>query len=200
MLEKRKDLDKKKLLEALSFAKENHIWQTRDEWTPYIIHPISIAIYAMKDWLDTDAVIVCLLHDVVEDTQKDNDYIQNEIVKRFWNNVLFMINKLSKKIGNKKKEIRKYYEEIGNDILLSKIKWFDRLHNIYSLLLQPKKEKVENYIEKTEKEIFPLIYWTETFYNIQSILEIIKKNSENFDIYKERLKNIKKANEIKDKL
>lgn len=200
MLNIRKDLDKDKILNALNFAKEKHMWQIRDEWTPYIIHPISVAIYAIKDWLDTDSIIVALLHDVVEDTEEDTDQIQTNILNLFGDKVLLMINSLSKKIWNHKKNLDEYYQDINNDLCLSKIKWFDRLHNIYSLFLQPRQDKVEKYIEKTKKEIFPLISWTDTYYNIQSIIEIIKNHKTDFDFYKSKINNITEINNIKKKL
>jgi len=196
MLNKRKDLNKDKILNALNFAKEKHLWQVRDEWTQYIIHPMSVAVYAMKDWLDTDAVVVCLLHDVVEDTQEDYDKIQNDILELFWERVLIMVNKLSKRMKDRQKEINEYHEDMSTDVLVTKIKWFDRLHNVYSLFLQPKKEKVVKYIEKTKKEILPLVSWTEICYNIENILKIIEKNTKEFDLYKEKIDNIK---EIKNK-
>lgn len=200
ILDIRKDLDKNRILNALNFAKEKHLWQVRDEWSPYIIHPMSVAIYAMKDWLDTDSIIVALLHDVVEDTKDDFDQTQKDILNIFGNKVLLMINSLSKRIWNDTKNLDKYYQDINNDLFLSKIKWFDRLHNIYSLFLQPKQDKIEIYIGKTEKEILPLILWTETYYNIKSIIEIIKKNKTDFDFYKSKIRNIKEINNIKKKL
>ncbi|MDD3262987.1 MAG: HD domain-containing protein [Candidatus Absconditabacteria bacterium] len=200
ILDIRKDLDKNRILNALNFAKEKHLGQVRDEGSPYIIHPMSVAIYAMKDGLDTDSIIVALLHDVVEDTKDDFDQTQKDILNIFGNKVLLMINSLSKRIGNDTKNLDKYYQDINNDLFLSKIKGFDRLHNIYSLFLQPKQDKIEIYIGKTEKEILPLILGTETYYNIKSIIEIIKKNKTDFDFYKSKIRNIKEINNIKKKL
>jgi (p)ppGpp synthase/HD superfamily hydrolase len=181
-------------------AKEVHKHQKRDEWSPYIIHPMSVAVYAMRDWLDTDSIIACLLHDVVEDTEDDVKLVQKRILESFWEKSLYMIEKLSKKIWNDWKPMGVYYSEISADENILKIKWFDRLNNIYSLFLQPDKGKISYYIKKTEQEILPLIFWTETFYNIENILNVIKSNQGDFSMYKEKIDNIRKINEEESKL
>ncbi|MEI6671922.1 MAG: HD domain-containing protein [bacterium] len=76
LLEKHKNLDKEKIIKALDLAKKFHNGITRDEGTPYIVHTISVAIYAMEDGVDTDTVIVCLLHDILEDTDISEEEIR----------------------------------------------------------------------------------------------------------------------------
>ncbi len=197
LLDVRKKLDKEKILKALDMAKKLHNWQLRDEWTVYIIHPITVAIYAMKDGLDTDSIIACLLHDVLEDNK---DSSESDIKELFWNDAVDIIKKLSKKIWNQKKDINKYYEEIMSDKIALKLKWFDRLNNVYSLFLNPDSNKVIDYIKKTETEILPIIRWTDTANNIENIIKILKSNEEIREIYKKKLENQKNIQkDIQDK-
>ena len=53
---------------ALQFARERHGGQTRKDGTPYIVHPLSMACYAVALGLRDDNVIATiLLHDTIED-------------------------------------------------------------------------------------------------------------------------------------
>lgn len=55
-------------LRALQFAREAHKDQTRKDGTPYIVHPLSMACYAVALKLkDDDIASTILLHDVPED-------------------------------------------------------------------------------------------------------------------------------------
>lgn len=56
-------------MKALGYAREKHDGQFRkDGATPYIIHPLQMACYAVALGVDDDCIIATiLLHDVVED-------------------------------------------------------------------------------------------------------------------------------------
>lgn len=99
-------------LKALQFAREMHKKQTRKDGTPYIIHPLSMACYAIALGIREDSVIATiLLHDVAEDcgisiyqlpfsdvvkngvkymtiTKFDTDKDKIETKKRYYNNLL----------------------------------------------------------------------------------------------------------------
>lgn len=55
-------------LKALQFARMKHKEQTRKDGTPYIVHPLRMACYAVAIGIRDDNIIsTVLLHDVVED-------------------------------------------------------------------------------------------------------------------------------------
>ena len=56
-------------MEALTFAREKHSGQYRKDGSEYIIHPLSMACYAIALGVQDDITIASIiLHDVVEDT------------------------------------------------------------------------------------------------------------------------------------
>ena len=74
----------KQSITALQFAREHHSGQTRKDGTPYIVHPLSMACYAVALGLRDDNVIATiLLHDTVEDCGVRPEYLPvNDTVKR----------------------------------------------------------------------------------------------------------------------
>lgn len=55
-------------MRALSFMRKKHDGQTRKDGTPYIVHPLAMACYALAIGVTDDITIATiLLHDVVED-------------------------------------------------------------------------------------------------------------------------------------
>ena len=63
-------------LKALGFARQQHAQQTRKDGTPYIVHPLSMACYAVAMGLKEDSIIATiLLHDVPEDCDINVEYL-----------------------------------------------------------------------------------------------------------------------------
>ena len=57
--------DMRESLKALGFARQQHSSHTRKDGTPYIVHPLSMACYAVAMGLREDNMIATiLLHDV----------------------------------------------------------------------------------------------------------------------------------------
>ena len=70
---------------ALQYARKAHEGQTRIlDGSPYIIHPLGMACYAVALGLrDENIISTILLHDVVEDCDKQVEYLPvNDTVKR----------------------------------------------------------------------------------------------------------------------
>ena len=64
---------------AVEYAANKHITQKRKDGSPYIIHPLAVAVVVTEMGLDVDAVLGALLHDCIEDTDASFD----EIAKLF---------------------------------------------------------------------------------------------------------------------
>ncbi len=84
--------DLKKIEEAISLAKDLHLSQKRKSGEPYIIHPLNTALKLAKINLDRDSIISAILHDTLEDTEIKPQQIR----KKFGNNVLSLIESVTK--------------------------------------------------------------------------------------------------------
>ncbi len=71
-------------LKALQYARKAHDGQCRRDGTPYIVHPLSMACYAVALGVADDNIIATiLLHDVVEDCDRQVEYLPiNDTIKR----------------------------------------------------------------------------------------------------------------------
>ena len=93
--------DQTKIIEALAFAAERHKGQIRKGIgkTPYIDHPVAVSKLLSKfGENDPDLIISALLHDVVEDTTKNDNEIKklsDEILNKFGENVLLTVLEVS---------------------------------------------------------------------------------------------------------
>lgn len=69
------------ILHAAEFAAERHRQQTRrnKENTPYIIHPLQVALHLLKTGHihDADILMAALLHDIIEDTNTSLEELES---------------------------------------------------------------------------------------------------------------------------
>ncbi len=145
---------------AVSFASRVHCNQKRDDGTPFITHPLTVASYLLDMGMDAPTVIAGVLHDTVEDG--DNVQIA-DIEKMFGKEVAFLVDGVTKltKSGKqtyvtKKQEqtenLRKLFLAIAEDVRVVIIKLADRLHNMRTIdvctpakQLKKSKETIEVY-------------------------------------------------------
>ena len=145
---------------AYELAEAVHATQMRDEGTPYILHPLRVAI-ALAEELDiTSPTLICsaLLHDVIEDSP---DYYargpvtREDIAAGFGAEVAEVVWLLSK------------FEDVTLPAYLAAIeaaaptgapivKLADRLDNLRSLTRSPKVDKIRRYIRTTEIFFLPM--------------------------------------------
>ncbi len=155
---------KPKIFKAYSFAKSCHSSQTRDEGTPYILHPLRISIYLIEtiqlserflkkqNVSKEDTVIVALFHDILEDYGEN---IAPLIEKEFGKEILRMIQLLTK--GDPMVD---YYNQLKKaPEIVRIIKVLDRLDNLRGLLKSKIKSdtKKKNYLLVSKSKILPLI-------------------------------------------
>lgn len=133
---------------AIYYAKKYHGLQKRKSGEPYYSHPLEVA-YNVADYLfKTDALIVCILHDTIEDT-----CLTFEMIRKIFNlGIADQVNSLTRIKEDKKissaEMVETLWVEKKYDLLL--IKLFDRLHNIQTLK-SISKEKAQKTITETLK-------------------------------------------------
>ncbi len=136
----------KEIKEALEFAEKAHKGQKRKNGVPYIIHPIRVAYRILNHGIkDKEIIVSALLHDVVEDTP----ITLEEIEEQFGKEVKEIVDALSKRKGETKKE---YIERVKLNEKAKFIKAYDSFDNLMDL--EGLKGKLSNeWIEKNKE------YW-----------------------------------------
>lgn len=162
---------------AYEVAREAHAGQTRDEGTPYIVHPIRVAVSLVDELKLYSPTLVCsaLLHDVIE----DSDITRVNITQMFGNEIAEVVWLLTK------------LEEVGLLEYLNRIeeashtgapivKLCDRLDNLRSVIHTPKLEKKHRYIRTTENFYLPLAARTNSYLHdeLWRCLEAARKHVE----------------------
>jgi len=138
---------------AYEVAANSHFGQKRDEGTPYIVHPVRVAVSLVDELNLYSATLVCsaLLHDVIEDSD-----VTREAIRQMFNDEIAEIVWLLTKL----EEVRlsEYLARIeaaahtGAPI----VKLCDRLDNLRSVAHTPKLEKKRRYIRTTEDLYLPM--------------------------------------------
>ncbi|MCH5320923.1 MAG: bifunctional (p)ppGpp synthetase/guanosine-3',5'-bis(diphosphate) 3'-pyrophosphohydrolase [Eubacterium sp.] len=153
-VKKNPQYDYDKIEEAYILARDAHKNQRRRSGEPYIMHPVAVAKILMKLGMDNECIIGALLHDVVEDTEYDLDYIR----KVFGDEVALLVDGVTK-LGQiplstreevQAENIRKMFIAMNEDIRVIIIKLCDRLHNMRTLEHMPEYKQREKSLETLE--------------------------------------------------
>ncbi len=137
--------DIEKITKAYNVAAQAHKEQMRESGEPYIIHPLAVVEILSQFEPDSNTIIAALLHDVIEDTDYDYQFIKKE----FGTEVAELVDGVTKlgKIPFSSKEeqqvenLRKMFFAMAKDIRVILIKLADRLHNVRTLSsVSPKKQ------------------------------------------------------------
>jgi GTP pyrophosphokinase len=148
------NLNTTRLRAAFDFAVKAHGNQKRKDGSPFVTHPIMAAIITAEMGLDEDAIIACLLHDCIEDT----DVTHEDISKLFGSTVADIVEgvtKLTRVVYTSKEEeqvenLRKMLMAMAKDIRVILIKIADRLHNMRTMDYQTEDKQREKALETME--------------------------------------------------
>ena len=132
---------------AYFLAKEAHKGVRRRSGEPYVVHPIEVALIAVREiGLGKKSVVAALLHDVVEDT----DYTVEDIARIFSPKIASMVDGLTKMAGvfnSKSSEQAEYFRKVlltlSDDVRVIIIKIADRLHNMRTLGAMPNNKQIK---------------------------------------------------------
>ncbi|NLL38283.1 MAG: bifunctional (p)ppGpp synthetase/guanosine-3',5'-bis(diphosphate) 3'-pyrophosphohydrolase [Clostridiales bacterium] len=148
------NLNIERLRAAYELSRNAHGDQKRKDGSPFVTHPIAAAEITADMGLDEDAIIACLLHDTIEDT----DVTYEDIAKKFGVTVADIVEgvtKLTRVVYTSKEEeqvenLRKMLMAMAKDIRVILIKIADRLHNLRTLNYQSQQKQMEKSLESVE--------------------------------------------------
>ncbi len=142
-----------KVLRAYQTAETAHAGQMRDEGTPYILHPLRVAVSLVDELEIYSPKLVCsaLLHDVIEDSPTTRE----EIAALFGEDVARVVWLLTKfedvSLGDYLAAI-----EAAGETGAPIVKLCDRLDNLRFLGHSSRADKRERYIRTTEAYYLPM--------------------------------------------
>ncbi len=122
---------------AYRFSAEAHKEQQRQSGTPYVTHPLEVALILTELRMDVHTIAGALLHDTMEDTGATEDQIAEE----FGSEVAILVNGMTKlnklefasREEHQAESFRKMVLAMAKDIRVILIKLADRLHNLRTL-------------------------------------------------------------------
>lgn len=158
---------------ALDVAKIAHATQTRDEGTPYIEHPVRVALLLLEECKSTDAVEIAaaLCHDVLEDSH----IAAGELGRRTTVRVGEIVSALTKDpiasdlVGDARKAAKvardnRYYHHIAAaDVTTRRVKCADRIDNLRDVSKSPEKGKAARYAAETRTHLLPIAKATDKY-------------------------------------
>ena len=165
-------------IKALSFARQQHSLQTRKDGTPYIVHPLSMACYAVALGLRDDNIIATiLLHDVPEDCGVPVDFIPvNNTIR---NAVKHMtITKFDTDVDKIETKCR-YFNELleSREALICKA--LDRYNNLSDAPLSLSPDAIAKNVAETEILLLPVLKSAKAIYaDLADALFIMRTNLE----------------------
>ena len=146
-------------VEVLPYARDLHKGQVRKgkENVPYIYHPLLMACHALSLGLvDDNLISAIIIHDVCEDCEVQvGELPVNDITKE-------AVNLVTK---DDTKDIAKYYKDISGNCIATMVKLIDRCNNVSAMGTAFSREKIVEYINETEKYIYPLLRLAKTKYS-----------------------------------
>jgi guanosine-3',5'-bis(diphosphate) 3'-pyrophosphohydrolase len=158
---------------AYDLAEKAHSKQKRADGSPYFIHPYNVSLILTELKMDSSCICAALLHDVVEDTDIELEYLSENfspVIATLVNGVT-KISKLAFKsrLEFQAENIKKMLLAMAEDVRVVIIKLADRLHNIATLgALRPDKQKR---IAKETLDIYAPLAHRLGIHGIKSLLE-----------------------------
>ncbi len=138
---------------AYEIAETAHEGQMRDEGTPYIVHPVRVAV-SLVDELEIYSphlVSSALLHDVIE----DSPLTRRQIAEMFGEEIAHIVWLLTK-FDDVSLPAYLAAIEAASDTGAALVKLCDRLDNLRFLAHSPKAEKKRRYIRTTTDYYLPM--------------------------------------------
>ncbi len=155
--------------QAYWLSKHAHRKQSRDGGERYFEHPRRVALRAIAAGFDsTEQIIICLLHDVVEDTDTPLTVIITLFGAQTWERLLLVSKKvpifdpLTGEVRRRTKKVTKdYFAAISSaDIVVRLGKIFDRLDNMSDMRTFTSARR-KRYLRETRRYLLPIARLTD---------------------------------------
>lgn len=164
-------------IKALQYARKAHDGQTRmGDGSPYIIHPLSMACYAVALGVKDDNIIATiLLHDVVEDCDKQVEYLPvNDTIKRA---VKYMTITIFDTDTSKIETKCRYFNELLDCREALICKALDRYNNLADMPIHFTTDGLAKNIAETEVLLLPVLKKAkEKYTDLADILFVLRTN------------------------
>lgn len=167
-------------LKALQFARTKHKDQTRKDGTPYIVHPLRMACYAVAIGIKDDNILATvLLHDVVEDCGIELESLPvNGTIKA---GVKYMTIRAIEG-EDKKTTKRRYFSELLESREATVTKALDRYDNLSDMANVLSKEAITKNVKETEELLLPVLKDAkEKWVDLSNILFVLRTNIRNIN-------------------
>lgn len=138
---------------AIYYAKKYHGEQKRETGEPYYSHPLAVADMVSDYLFNTDVLVTCILHDIIEDTIMTKKMIEDI----FGHLIASNVEKLTRIKFNGKFSAAEIVKSLwlAQEYELLIIKQMDRLHNMQSIFIK-KPIKIKQIVSETV-EIFLIL-------------------------------------------
>ncbi len=138
---------------AYYMAKSAHEGQLRKSGDPYLIHPLAVAEIIFDMGLDTESIVAGILHDCIEDSEYNYDFLKKEFGETIAD-LVDGVTRLGKIKYSKEQEqmedLRKMFMAMSKDIRVILIKLADRLHNQRTMQFMPDTKRRSKSLETME--------------------------------------------------
>lgn len=152
--------DVERVRRAVALARRAHQGQTRDDGTPYLVHPLRVALLLAEELRvrDADALCAAVLHDVLED---DKSLTEERLETEFGAavaRIVATLTKPSKEARSREEVNREYFARVAQaDATTRLVKLADRLDNLRDLPHCPDAAKRERKLRETGDFFLSLI-------------------------------------------
>lgn len=166
----------KESVKALQFAREKHQGQMRKDGEPYIVHPLSLACYAVALGIREDSVIATvLLHDVCEDCAVPISMLpfSSQIVS----GVKYMTIQKFEGDTSKIETKRRYFTELLESREAVICKGLDRYFNLSDMPFGLEEDAIGKNVAETEILLLPVLRKAKDKYqDLSDIMYILRTN------------------------
>lgn len=172
------ELGFKQSINALEIARRAHFGQRRDDGRPFIVHPLRMAVSAIRLPGATDTLTaIVLLHDVVEDCELDIDDLSMTPEIRIGVELLTFEGPFGEEETEAKK---KYYHNLSQSRWAIICKALDRIDNLVDGNNVIPKERLAKSIRETDKMLLPEMRRAEELYpDVADALYLLRFTLEN---------------------
>ncbi len=149
---------------AYRFAAHAHDGQTRDEGTPFIEHPVRVALVLWQELgsRDVDLLVAALLHDTIEDSPEVDDAL---VASAFGERVARLVLDVTKEpvpAAQRAARDRAYIDRLRTlDADARLLKLADRIDNLRSVVGSGDRDKALRYLTVSRAEFVPLALMTD---------------------------------------